>query len=57
VTEDQLERIFAPCGLDIGASTVEETAVAVLGEIIGHRAGREGGSLRSTSGSIRRPGA
>jgi len=57
VSEQQIERIFAPCGLDIGASTVEETAVAVLGEIIGHRAGREGGSLRSTSGSIRRPGA
>jgi xanthine dehydrogenase accessory factor len=54
VAEDQLQRLFAPCGLDIGASTVEETAIAILGEIIGHRAGREGGSLRSTSGSIRR---
>lgn len=54
VEEDQLARLFAPCGLDIGASTVEETAVAVLAEIIGHRAGREGGSLRSASGPIRR---
>jgi len=38
----------------IGASTVEETAVAVLAEIIAHRAGREGGPLREASGPIRR---
>ena len=53
VTEEQIERVFAPCGLDIGAATVEETAVAVLAEMIAHRAGREGGSLRAGSGSIR----
>jgi xanthine dehydrogenase accessory factor len=52
--EDDIARVFAPCGLDVGASTVEETAIAVLAEIIGHRAGREGGSLRSASGPIRR---
>ena len=54
VDEDDIARVFAPCGLDVGASTVEETAIAVLAEIIGHRAGREGGSLRSASGPIRR---
>ncbi|HEX6387808.1 MAG TPA: XdhC family protein [Solirubrobacteraceae bacterium] len=54
VDEEDITRVFAPCGLDIGASTVEETAIAVLAEIIGHRAGREGGSLRSASGPIRR---
>ena len=57
VVEEQLERVFAPCGLDIGASTVEETAIAVLAEIVGHRAGRHGRPLRETSGSIRRPRA
>jgi xanthine dehydrogenase accessory factor len=46
--------VYAQCGLDIGASTVEETAVAILGEIVASRAGRAGHSLRETSGPIRR---
>jgi xanthine dehydrogenase accessory factor len=54
VTDDEIERVYAPCGLDIGSSTVEETAVAVLGEIIARRTGREGRSLRRSSGPIRR---
>jgi len=53
VTDDEIDRIFAPCGLDIGASTVEETAVAVLAEIIAHRAGRHGMPLREARGPIR----
>ena len=53
VTDAEIERIFAPCGLDIGASTVEETAVAVLAEIIAHRAGRHGQPLREAEGPIR----
>jgi xanthine dehydrogenase accessory factor len=53
VTDAEIDRIFAPCGLDIGASTVEETAVAVLAEIIAHRAGRHGQPLREAQGPIR----
>src|SRR4051795_12062134 len=53
VTDEEIERVFAPCGLDIGASTVEETAVAVLAEIIAHRAGRHGQPLREAEGPIR----
>ena len=53
VTDEEIDRIFAPCGLDIGASTVEETAVAVLAEIIAHRAGRHGMPLREAHGPIR----
>ncbi|MDA0170155.1 XdhC family protein [Solirubrobacter taibaiensis] len=53
VTDEEIDRIFAPCGLDIGASTVEETAVAVLAEIIAHRAGRHGMPLREAEGPIR----
>jgi xanthine dehydrogenase accessory factor len=54
VTGEQLARVYAPCGLDIGSSTVEETAVAILGEIIASRAGRPGAPLREGSGPIRR---
>jgi xanthine dehydrogenase accessory factor len=54
VGEEALARLYAPCGLDIGASTVEETAVAILAEIIACRAGREGQPLREAEGPIRR---
>jgi xanthine dehydrogenase accessory factor len=48
-----LERVHAPCGLDIGACTPAETAVSVLAEIIAHRTGRGSGRLRDGSGAIR----
>jgi xanthine dehydrogenase accessory factor len=54
VPDAQIARVYAPCGLDIGSSTVEETAVAILAEIIARRAGREGVSLRHGEGPIRR---
>jgi xanthine dehydrogenase accessory factor len=53
-TDADLARLHAPAGLDIGAATVEETAIAVLGEITAKRAGRPGVSLRDSDGSIRR---
>src|SRR4051794_11258032 len=53
VTDEQIARVFAPCGLDIGASTVEETAVSVLAEIVSRRAGRPGKPLREAEGPIR----
>jgi xanthine dehydrogenase accessory factor len=52
VAEEQLARVFAPCGLDIGGRTPEETAISVLAEIIAVRAGRAGAPLRETSGTI-----
>jgi xanthine dehydrogenase accessory factor len=52
VTEADLARIHAPCGLDIGSRTAEETAVSVLAEIIADRAQRAARPLRQTSGPI-----
>jgi xanthine dehydrogenase accessory factor len=52
VTEDEVARISSPCGLDLGARTPAETAVAVLGEILALRAGKSGGRLADASGPI-----
>ena len=46
-------RLHAPIGLDLGASTPEETAVAILAEVIATRTGRLADPLRATAGTIR----
>jgi xanthine dehydrogenase accessory factor len=54
VTEEQLARLMAPIGLDLGARTPEETAVAVCAEIIAARTGRAAPHLRDGGGPIHR---
>jgi xanthine dehydrogenase accessory factor len=56
VDDDGLARVMAPIGLDIGARSPEETAVAVCAEIIAMRTGRASQvpSLRDTTGPIHR---
>lgn len=43
--DPDLARLHAPIGLDIGARTAEETALAILAEIVAQRRGRPGSSL------------
>jgi xanthine dehydrogenase accessory factor len=45
-SEDDLARISGPCGLDVGAESQAETALAILAEALAVRAGRDGGPLR-----------
>ncbi len=44
-SEEQLQRIHAPIGLDIGAVSPEEVALAIIAEIVAERSGAKGGSL------------
>ena len=52
LTAAQIGKVMSPIGLDIGARTPEETAVAICAEVIANRTGRRSGSLRDTSGPI-----
>ena len=52
VSEEAIERIAGPCGLDIGADSQPETALSMLAEIVAVRADREGGRLKTTKKRI-----
>jgi xanthine dehydrogenase accessory factor len=52
VADEELRRISSPCGLDVGARTPAETAIAVLAEVLALRAHRGGGRLAEASGPI-----
>jgi xanthine dehydrogenase accessory factor len=44
---EKLSKVHAPVGLDIGAVTPEEVALAILAEMVAERRGGQGGSLSS----------
>jgi xanthine dehydrogenase accessory factor len=43
--EDELERLAAPIGLDLGAASPEETALSIMADVVAARNGRTGGRL------------
>ena len=52
VSEEALERMHGPAGLDLGAHSPAETALSILAEILAVRAGRAGGALRESAQRI-----
>ena len=52
LTEDQHAKIYGPTGLDIGAETAEEIALAILSEIKAVLNNRQGNSLRDRADVI-----
>lgn len=53
VPAPRLARLHSPIGLDIGAATPEETALAIMAEIVLDRSRATGRPLSQTSGPIR----
>jgi xanthine dehydrogenase accessory factor len=51
-TPEQLERVAAPIGLDLGALSAAETALSIMSEIVALRNGRDGGRLVDSLGRI-----
>jgi xanthine/CO dehydrogenase XdhC/CoxF family maturation factor len=46
--EKELERMYSPIGLDIGAATPEEIALSILAEVVAKRNGHKGGFLQGS---------
>jgi xanthine dehydrogenase accessory factor len=56
LTDDDLARLAAPIGLDLGALSAEETALSIISEIVAVRNGLDGGRLSQASGRIHEVG-
>jgi xanthine dehydrogenase accessory factor len=52
LTEEELARLSAPLGLDLGALDARETALSILAEVVAVRHGHHGGRLRDAGGRI-----
>jgi xanthine dehydrogenase accessory factor len=56
LTDEELARIAAPIGLDLGGLTAEETALSIMAEVVAVRNGRSGGRLSASTGRIHEVG-
>ena len=45
-TQEELDMVYAPIGLDLGAQTPEEIALSIVSEYLAVVRGKQGGSLR-----------
>ena len=52
LTDEELDRLSSPIGLDLGARTPEETAVSIAAEIVARQWGGTGLRLAASSGRI-----
>jgi xanthine dehydrogenase accessory factor len=57
VSEEDMARISAPIGLDLGGLTAPEVALSIMAEIVAQRHGRAGGRLAEAKGRIKEPAA
>ena len=57
LSESELDRLAAPIGLDLGATSPEETALSIIAEVVAVRNGREGSRLGTAAGRIHEVGA
>lgn len=56
ISEEMLQRVYGPTGLEIGAETSEEIALSILAEIKAVLANKSGGFLRDKPGAIHERG-
>jgi xanthine dehydrogenase accessory factor len=57
MSDDEMDRLAAPIGLDLGATSPEETALSIMAEVVAVRNDHEGGRLSTAAGRIHEVGA
>jgi xanthine dehydrogenase accessory factor len=57
LSDEELARVAAPIGLDLGGLTSQETALSIMAEVVAVRNARDGGRLSASKGRIHEVGA